>query len=138
MINFEEQNNFEKSINTSQMKTITTEYLSYQSKIISDPSIEEIKEYISQNIPVIVPADGKNLFQENRYFSNGGPNYHNIVLIGYDDKQQKFIVHDVGTRHGANFKYSYDLIMESIHDFPKSKKDEDIKTGDKNILILLK
>ncbi|MFA4827257.1 MAG: hypothetical protein WC596_03350, partial [Candidatus Shapirobacteria bacterium] len=71
-----------------------------------------------------------------KHFKSGGPYYHNLTILGYDDTKQKFIVHDVGTQFGAYFQYSYDLLMESIHDFPLSGKKEDILIGAKKILIL--
>jgi len=126
------------SINTSQLFQIGQNYLKLQPKIIENPTIEQIKTYLSQNIPVIIPANGKTLYRENKHFSNGGPYYHNLVILGYNDKQNKFIVHDVGTQHGAYFKYSYKIIMDSIHDYPPSGLKEDIDEGAKKVLVLLK
>lgn len=138
MIDFETYQGLSKDVNTTQMATISSKYLNYKTKIISNPTIEEIKEYIFQNIPVIVPANGKTLYKENRYFRSGGPYYHNVVILGYDDNIQKFTVHDVGTQFGAYFKYSYDLLLDSNHDFPQSNIKEDINTGPRNMLLLLK
>ncbi len=138
IIDFENQQLFTHDVNLEQMSLIAQNYLGYSPKVISNPTIDDIKTYISQDIPVIVPANGKTLYRENKHFKEGGPYYHNLVILGYDDNQQKFTVHDVGTQFGAYFKYSYSLLIESIHDFPKSLKKEDINTGDKKILILLK
>ena len=101
----------------------------YKSIIISNPSVENIKEYLAKNIPIIAPTNGKILYKENKFFNNQGPEYHNIVILGYDDNKQKFTVHDVGTQHGAYFKYSYNLLMDSIMDKSSITKQ---------ILILLK
>jgi len=60
------------------------------------------------------------------------------VVLGYDDDHQQFIVHDVGTQFGAYYRYSYNLLLNSIHDFPATRKKEDIASGAKNVLILLK
>lgn len=138
MISFEDKQNWGIDINVSQMSIIASDYLSYKTKTIDNPTIEDIKRYVTQNIPVIVPANGKVLFQENHFFSNGGPLYHNVVVLGYDDNKKQFIVHDVGTQHGAYFHYSYGLLMDSIHDFPNSGRLEDINNGAKRILVLLK
>jgi len=137
MIEFEEEQGFTKDVNLQEMALISEDYLGYSTKIIS-PNIKIIKEYLLKNIPIVVPANGKILFKENPYFSSGGPYYHNLVILGYDDKKQEFIVHDVGTQHGAYFRYSYDLLIESIHDFPDSKNKEDINSGPKQVLLLLK
>jgi hypothetical protein len=94
--------------------------------------------YIAKDIPVIVPANGKTLFKENKHFKSGGPWYHNLIILGYDDTKKQFIVHDVGTQFGAYFRYSYQLLMDSIHDFPPSHKKEDIDMGVPRVLVLLK
>lgn len=138
MIDFEKKLNWGIDINVSQMSFIGTDYLNYKTKILDNPVIEDIQKYVSQNIPVIVPAAGKILFQENRFFNQRGPYYHDIVVLGYDDNKRQFIVHDVGTKHGAYFHYSYNLLMNSIHDFPESNRPEDINNGEKRVLILLK
>lgn len=138
MINFEKKLGWGIDINISQMSFIGTDYLKYKSRIIDDPAIEDIQKYIFQNIPVIVPAAGKILFKENHFFNQGGPFYHDIVILGYDNDKKQFIVHDVGTKHGAYFHYSYNLLMSSIHDFPASGRPEDINNGEKKVLVLLK
>ncbi|MBP9817657.1 C39 family peptidase [Candidatus Shapirobacteria bacterium] len=136
LFSYEAQNNWSHDINLTQMSQLSTQFLNYQTKIIDNPTIEDIRQYLSQDIPVIVPANGKTLYQENKRFKSGGPWYHNLVILGYDDNRQQFIVHDVGTQFGAYFKYSYSLLMSSIHDFPTSNKKEDIDLGEKRILIL--
>ncbi|MFA5795648.1 MAG: C39 family peptidase [Candidatus Shapirobacteria bacterium] len=136
MLDFEKNAGFTNDVNISQMAAISAEYLGYKPKIVDNPTVEDIKKSISQNIPVIIPVAGKILFKENKHFKSGGPYYHNLTILGYDDTKQKFIVHDVGTQFGAYFQYSYDLLMESIHDFPLSGKKEDILIGAKKILIL--
>jgi len=138
MINFGKSKNYSYDMTIGQMATVGEEYLFYKSKIIDNPTIHQIKKYISQNIPIIVTANGKTLYAENKYFKSGGPYYHSLVILGYDDDKNKFTVHDVGTQFGAYFKYSYSLLMESIHDFPISGNKEDINSGEKRVLILLK
>lgn len=138
MIDFENTQNFTSDMTVAQMEIVTQKYLNYQTKILDNPTIDDLKKYLSQNIPIIVPASGKILYQENKHFNAGGPYYHNIVILGYDDTKQQFTVHDVGTKAGAYFKYSYSLLIESIHDFPNSHKKEEINNGNKKVLILLK
>ncbi|MDD4785392.1 MAG: C39 family peptidase [Candidatus Shapirobacteria bacterium] len=138
MINFEDTKNYTHDMTINQMALVGEDYLTYQSKIIENPTITELKEYLTQDIPIIVTASGKTLYQENKHFKSGGPYYHSLVILGYDDDKNQFTVHDVGTQFGAYFKYSYNLLMESIHDFPESGKKEDINNGEKRVLILLK
>ncbi|MDD4938167.1 MAG: C39 family peptidase [Candidatus Shapirobacteria bacterium] len=137
MIDFENQQSFTKDMDIDQMNFVSQRYLGYSTIILNNPTIEDIKEYLLQDIPVVVPANGKTLYQENKHFKSGGPYYHNLTILGFDDTKNQFIVHDVGTQFGAYFKYSYSLLMDSIHDFPKSGHKEDISTGSKKVLILL-
>ena len=120
------------------MAVIASDMFKLNSKIIDNPTIDQIKNYLSQDIPVVVTANGKTLYAENKHFKSGGPYYHSLTILGYDDDKNQFTVHDVGTQFGAYFKYSYSLLMESIHDFPESGKKEDINSGEKRVLILLK
>ena len=138
MIEFENSQNFTSDMNIDQMVIVGQKYLGYQTKIIDNPTIQNIKEYLAKDIPIIVPASGKILFKQNSHFNSGGPYYHNIVILGYNDDKQQFTVHDVGTKAGSYFHYSYSLLMESIHDFPISGKKEDINNGQKKVLVLLK
>ena len=138
MIDFETQQNWTHDVNLVQMATVSAQYLGYKTEIIDNPTVEIIKKYLVQDTPVIIPAAGKTLFKENSHFRSGGPYYHNLTVLGYDDRHQQFTVHDVGTQFGAYFKYSYPVLIDSIHDFPASGKKEDIDFGAKKILILLK
>lgn len=133
----EQELGFGHDVNMTQLATVANK-LGYRSQIIENPTIQQLKTYISQNIPVIVPANGKTLFRENKRFKNGGPWYHQLTILGYDDRRSQFIVHDVGTQFGANFRYSYPTLMASIHDFPDSGHKEDIDQGPPRVLILLK
>ena len=125
-------------INLSQMANYSQQLYRYKPTIINNPDTEIIKKYVSQNIPVIITANGKTLFKENKRFKSGGPWYHSLVILGYDDNISKFIVHDVGTQFGAYYKYSYSLLMDSIHDLPANGNKEQIDSGDKKILVLVK
>ncbi len=138
MITFEDQQGWTHDVNLNQMAIIGSQYLSYQTKIITNPSIKDIKTYLAQDIPVIIPANGKTLYRENRHFKNGGPWYHNLVILGYNDELNQFTVHDVGTQFGPYFHYTYNTILDSIHDFPSTGHKEDINSGPKKILLLLK
>jgi hypothetical protein len=125
-------------VNSGQIAQTATDLYGYQSEIIDNPSLEQLKQYVVQNIPIIVPASGKILYAENKNFRSQGPYYHALVILGYNDNTQKFTVHDVGTRLGANFKYSYPLLIESIHDLPPSGIKSEILEGAKRVVVLIK
>ncbi|HOZ80667.1 MAG TPA: C39 family peptidase [Candidatus Woesebacteria bacterium] len=138
IFDYENSQGWSHDVNLEQMQQIAQDLWGLSSEIIQNPTVDQIKERITNNQPIVVPANGKTLFKENKHFKAGGPWYHNLVIIGFDDDQKKFIVHDVGTQFGANFKYSYSLLLKSIHDFPTTLNKEDIDQGDQKVLVLLK
>jgi len=138
IFDYQESQGWGHDINTTQMLQTAKDVFSYDGKILEDPTLEELKNYLSKDIPIIVPANGKTLYQENKHFKNGGPYYHNVVILGYDDTLQKFIVHDVGTQFGAYYRYSYSLLMDSVHDLPPSKDKKEIQKGAKRVVVLIK
>jgi len=97
------------------MATIINGYLSWEVRLVENPTIEQIQNQINTGFPIIVPAYGKALFNPN--FRQGGPEYHVFVISGYDDVQREFIVQEPGTRRGQNYRYPYDRVMTANHDY---------------------
>jgi hypothetical protein len=64
---------------------------------------------------VIVPVHGQSL--NNPHFRGDGPPYHVIVISGYDDQAQEFIVQEIGTMYGEDYRYKYSIVMNAMHDF---------------------
>ena len=120
-------------INIDQI-SLLAQNLGHQTTIITNPTITQIETSLANNQPILVTANGKQLYQENRHFSHGGPDYHALVILGFDQTKNQFIVHDVGTQHGAYFHYSYDTLLGAIHDLPSTGK-KDIQTGTPKALI---
>jgi hypothetical protein len=138
IFDFEATQGWTHDINLTQMASVSADLFDLSPQILDNPTIDQIKEYLLKDIPVIITANGKTLYSENKHFKNGGPWYHSLVILGFDDNKKQFIVHDVGTQFGAYFHYSYATLLESIHDFPTSNKKEEIDKGDKKVLVLLK
>ena len=138
IFDYETSVNLTGDVNVSQIATISAAMFQLKPTVITDPTLAIFKQYLLRDIPVIVPANGKILYKENNHFKSGGPWYHNLVVLGFDDSRQQFIVHDVGTQFGAYFRYSYSLLLEAIHDFPPGGPKENINQGPKNVLVLVK
>lgn len=121
-----------KSNNVSEIKQISDTYFErkIQSKIIDDPTAEQIESEISQNHPIIVPLSGREIGNPN--FTPPGPLYHMLVIKGYDG--QNFITNDVGTRKGNSYTYRKGVIMKNMHDW----NEKDIHLGEKRVLVLYK
>lgn len=105
-----------------------TYFTNLDAKVIEDPTIDEIKEYVRQGVPVIVPAAGREL--GNPFYAGQGPLYHYFVIRGYDG--DNFITNDPGTRRGENYTYAQSTIMSAMGDW----NNGDPATGANRILIL--
>ncbi|MFA6160087.1 MAG: VanZ family protein [Parcubacteria group bacterium] len=99
-------------------------------KVVYDFEKEDLKKYLAQGFPIIIPAAGRELGNPN--FTAPGPLYHNLVLTGYDG--DTIITNDPGTRKGEGYKYNMDVLYSAIHDFPR--KPENIKQGRKAMIVV--
>ncbi|MFO7807015.1 MAG: C39 family peptidase [Candidatus Moraniibacteriota bacterium] len=131
----EEELGFGEDINAEQMIKLTEEFYGHKLTTLKDYENETIKRHLARGNIFIAPAAGRVL--ENPNFQAPGPLYHALIITGYDDEAKQFITNDPGTRRGENFKYSYQNLLESIHDFPENGKKENILQGEK-VLILVK
>lgn len=106
--------------NADQMTDLINNFLNWEAVVVENPTIGQIKAEINAGRPVIIPAHGK--FLKNPHFRYGGPEYHALVISGYDDDKKEFITQDPGTRRGLNFRYNFDTLMNAVHDFlPKQQ-----------------
>ncbi|MFK7779573.1 MAG: C39 family peptidase [Candidatus Gracilibacteria bacterium] len=103
-------------------------------KILYNPSINDLTSAIDKGNPVILPIYGRAL--NNKYFSQPGPIYHNILLKGYD--KDNFIVNEVGTIKGDSFSYSKKVIIDNLHDYVVELYPDKYTLGDSKVLILYK
>lgn len=103
-------------------------YPNLQAEVVPLKDAEQVKRYIAEGIPVIVPADGKQLPNPN--FRNGGPPFHMLVVRGYT--ADHFITNDPGTRNGQNFLYTYDGLLDAVHDW----NGGDVANGKRVLLIV--
>lgn len=84
-------------------------------RILENPSIDDMKSELAKGNLIIAPTAGKLL--HNRFFVNGWPVFHTILIVWYDEKY--FYVNEVGMSNGKNFKYTHDTVMYAMHDFVK-------------------
>jgi len=98
-------------------------------QIVADPTVEQIKNWLSHNKAVIVPAAGRQLGNPN--FKSPGPLYHMLVIKGYTANAQ-FITNDPGTRKGADYIYDQSVIMNAMHDW----NGGDVESGRKVVIVV--
>ena len=88
-----------------------------------------IKRALTDNQLVLVPSAGRKL--GNPYFTAPGPVYHMLVIKGFT-KDGKFITNDPGTRHGADYVYDEQTLLNAVGDWNNGNP----ATGQKVILIV--
>ena len=111
---------------------IFTSYFEYPNvKIRYDIGLADIKREIARGNLVIIPVSGFAL--KNPAFKSPPP-HHMIVVTGYDDVRQEFTTHDPGTRLGKDYRYSYDVIDQALHDWTGSP--ETILTGRRGMIVV--
>ena len=132
MVQHEENIGFNQDITIEQVAAIAEKFYGYKTRVIENPTIDIIKQELTFQNPVIVPAAGRKL--GNPYFSGEGPWYHMLVVTGYD--RNEFITNDPGTKQGEGFKYKYQTLMDAIHDWTGVK--EDIENGVPKVMVMYK
>ena len=91
---------------------LARDYFGLDGQVVRNYQLEDLKKYISSGVPIIAPSAGRRLGNPN--FRGAGPEYHNIVIIGYDDSQGIFITNDPGTRNGKSYVYKYQTILDAV------------------------
>ena len=98
-------------------------------RLVNNPTEQDFKQALSENKIILVPAAGQLLGNPN--FRAPGPPYHMLVIKGYTSTGQ-FITNDPGTRKGADYPYSADVILEAMHDW----NNGDVESGQKVAIIV--
>lgn len=117
-------------LTAAETAAVAKDYLGYKRvDVIDNPTVEQIKAHLNQQHPVIVPAAGQMLGNPN--FRSPGPVYHMLVIKGYT--ATKFITNDPGTRNGADYVYSYQTLMNAMHDW---NNGAEIRQGAKRVIVI--
>lgn len=112
------------------VEIINSGNLTWKARVVNNPTLTEIKDELAANHPIIAPVYAPLL--ENPNYTNPGPSYHVIIIIGYDDAKGEFITNDPGTDQGKNYRYTYEVLMNSLHDYLANK---DYTSGAKRVLF---
>lgn len=94
--------------------------------ISEELSVFELKRFLAEGCVVMVPINGALVALESRFEHGLGKRKYNlqdldrhmVLLVGYINKEEKFVVHDPGTRHGAYHEFDFDDFVASICDYP--------------------
>ncbi|EKD43122.1 MAG: hypothetical protein ACD_72C00445G0001 [uncultured bacterium] len=111
---------FGSNVDTDTFRTakLINNYTNFSATIKENPTLEDVRIELRNDRPVISMHYAKNLQNPNHHFRVGGSYYHVIVITGYDDETQEFIVNDSGDeKTGGGYRYPYEDYMKSLHDF---------------------
>lgn len=121
---------------TDTLIRIYNDYFGYEdASLVEDVTLNRIKKELSSGNLVQIPADGRKL--KNPYYTQPGPERHNLLIIGYDDATGEFITNDNGTRQGKGYKYKYDVVLGAIRDYPTGFH-EPISSVNKAMIVISK
>lgn len=81
----------------------------------TDLTREDIIAALADDALVVLPMNGTALSNPN--FTNGGPQRHALLVIGYDPVARAFITNDPGTRNGHHYRYDEDVLIGAIRDY---------------------
>ncbi len=99
-----------------------------------DIKATDIRSELDKGNLVLVPANGQKL--NNPYYKAPGPLEHMLIIRGYDSKTGEFITNDSGTKKGELYRYSEDIVMEAIYDYPTGYHEP--VNGIKKVMIVVK
>ena len=104
-------------------------------RIVSEEevSLSVIIAHVEAGQLVITPMDGRLL--DNPHYTAPGPEYHMLVVTGYDDVTREVITNDPGTRYGAGYRYPEKRFYAAIRDY-LTGDHLPVKTIRKNILVI--
>lgn len=97
-------------------------------------SPEDIKKELINGNLAIVPANGQVL--ENPHFTQPGPERHNLIIRGFDDKKGIFITNDPGIKEGEMYEYPQNVLFNAIRDYPTGYHKPILET--KKIMIVIR
>jgi len=128
MVSWETDHGYGTSITLQQLNQIAIDYYGLKTgHVVSVSSYLDLKKELAAGHPIITGMAGKLL--PNPYFSNGGPNYHMLVVKGYD--ATGFLTNEPGTYRGNGYHYDYGIFFTALHDW----NAQNILQGAKEYLV---
>jgi hypothetical protein len=100
-----------------------------------DVSLDDLRDTILSGKLAIVPVDGRKLGNPN--FTAPGPEYHMLVVVGYDPSGKEFVTNDPGTRKGAGYRYPEATLFGAIRDYPTGHHEK-VEKVDKAMIVIEK
>jgi hypothetical protein len=113
---------YNSDTNGEEITRLINDYTSFDATLVDNPTLEDIKNELRNGRPVITLHYGYDLNNPRHRFRRGGSSYHVMAVSGFDDKTGEFLVNDSELSDGIDFRYKYDTIMTTLHDFDHKTK----------------
>jgi hypothetical protein len=88
-------------------------------EVVRDIDAYDIIEALEGGDIVVTAINGRTV--GNPFFAPPGPLRHMVVVTGYDADTDEFLVHDPGTKNGADFRYTHAAMAASLRDYPSGR-----------------
>ncbi len=112
-----EKYNFYLDVSLVDVYKIIQDYYHYSHiKFLETIKKDDLIKTLYKEAVLIVPVNGQLL--NNPFFTPPGPEYHTLLIVGYNPKDKNFIVNDPGTRRGDHYHYNEDVLYKAIRDYP--------------------
>ncbi len=111
--------------NSTRTLKVINDFTSFDATSKQNPSLDDIKSELRRGHPVISLHYGYSLNNPLHRFRRGGSSYHMMVITGFDEDKKEFLVNDPELKNGLDFRYPYDIILGSLHDFNHATKKAD-------------
>lgn len=95
-------------------------------------SLEDMRQTLLDGKVIIVPVNGQKLHNPN--FTAPGPEYHMLIVIGYDPAGKEFVTNDPGTRKGAGYRYAERVLFDAMRDYPTGHHEK-VTAIDKAMIV---
>ena len=114
-----ENENFGKNFDTTAEETslLIAATADFEAIIKDNPTVDDIKNELRKRQPVLALLDQYDLYQSARELNSS---FHVIVIIGFDDAKQEFIVNDPAKNIR---RYSYDRLVKSLSDYVEEEDE---------------
>lgn len=100
----------------------------FNAKIKTNPTINDIKNELQNNRPVIAFVNQFKFYNETPSDSKGA-SLHVFVITGFDDEAEEFIINEPAR---DKKRYSYQTLLNSLHDYNPETEEAD---GDSVVLF---
>jgi uncharacterized protein YvpB len=104
---------FHQDTSAADTARIMKEVYGQEVKLSYDVNVGHIHEALLRGSIVIIPVDGTKL----GFYTRNVPPRHTIVVVGYDETLQQFIVHDP-LIHGGNTRIASSKLNSALRDYP--------------------